>query len=530
MSTLSRALPEHLNPQRFEDAFDEFYFDEYDRHYNVTLGRHSFAIKTQLPLRIYLIEGLNGEDFEERHLLLPFLKIAQTLHSETGSWPEIDVEWELMCPGGLLLLDVSSLAAPDEETPLTTLLTQISSKLDKILSRREQDFAEAQKHYIKDLRGIAAFGEVVTTVQREFDQQPLRVINTNTKVRRLRYLAVLGSFAASGTSSARLTSLLLSWAEQHAAALSAHADSKGAILLSTGRQSAIPYLKAAKDLGILAPVGRGLALTNTGRTLTLLPTNPDGFSLTDAERLYFLFELLNYDRDILWPLLLLLRETPFVSKAELRTVFPKTYRNYLTTLREHCGNTRSRRLLDAALARSNQWQRAEKYMEHVVDPRVSWFVDLTLCSLDHSNVGLLPKGKALADGLAALSDEGVFVITQDFLRRWFFKTIARHSEGLDRKIETKVPAATAIEVLRRCCEDIRRKTTSLVPNRIVASTLFRLASIILFTEYSIAVDFADLQQFCATSERANQLGWRLRWSAAQNDGYLMPLSSSGAHL
>jgi hypothetical protein len=526
MPTVSQALPEHLNPRRFKSAFDEFYFDKYNGHYNVTLGRRSFAIKTRLPLRIYLIEGVHGEEFEERHILLPFLQIAEALHSETGKWPDIDVEWEMMCPGGLLLLDVSSLAVPDH--PLPSVLSHIASLLDKLLSRRERDFAGAERHYRQELGGIAAFGEAMSAIQKDFDQQPLRVVNTNTKVRRLRYLTVVGSLAATGTTSARINSQLLSWAAGHVDALSSYSDSKGAVLSATGQRSALPYLEAARNLGILAPVGRGLVLTNSGRALMLLPTNPDGFDLTDAERLFFLFDLLNYDRDILCPLLLLLRAKPALSKAELRKAFPDAYRSHLAGLRKHCGTARSRRYIDATLTRSNQWHRAEKYMEHIVDPRVSWFVDLTLCTLKDGEVALLPKGKALADRLAELLEEDVFVITQDFLRRWFFRTIARYTEGLGRTIETKITASAAADVLRRCCEDVRRSTTSLAPNRVVASTLFRLSSIVFFTEHSVAVDFNDLRQFFSRPENATTLGWRLRWSAAQNDGYLTPVSYSGA--
>jgi hypothetical protein len=528
MPTVSQALPEHLNPDRFKSAFDEFYFDEYSGHYNVTLGRRSFAIKPGLPLRIYLIEGVHGKEFEERHTLLPFLQIAEAMHSETGKWPDIDVEWELMCPGGLLLLDISSLAVAGQDSTLPSVVSHISSLLDKLLSRRGQDFAGAERHYRRELSGIAAFGEAMSAIQREFDQQPVRVVNTNTKVRRLRYLTVVGSLASTGTTSLRINSQLLSWAASHVEALSSYSDPKGAVLAATGQGSALPYLEAAKSLGILAPIGRGLVLTNSGRALMLLPTNRDRFELTDAERLFFLFDLLNYDRDMLCPLLLLLRENPTMQKAELRKAFPEAYRSHLVYLRKHCGTARSRRYIDATLTRSKQWQSAEKYMEHIVDPRVSWFVDLALCSLKDGEVALLPKGKELADQLAELVDEGVFVITQDFLRRWFFKAIARYSEGLGRTIETKLKASTAVDVLRRCCEDVRKSSASLAPNRVVASTLFRLTSIILFTEYSVAVDFSDLRQFFSRPENATTLGWRLRWSAAQNDGYLTPVSYSGA--
>jgi hypothetical protein len=521
-------LPDDLCPARFEAQFDEYYYDEYDGLYHLTFRGHPFSIKARLPLTICLSEGVNGEDLEERHRLLPFLRIAQAIHSELGKWPEINVLWAEMCPGGVFLLDVTSLATETGNTPLPALLDEISSKLDKLSKRKIQDFSDAEQNYRKRLSGIAAFGDAITTIRREFEESPHRVVNINTKVRRLRYVAVIGSLAKTGASAARLNSQLLAWADVHSGALSAHVDSKGAILSGTGMGSAKPYLEAAKALGILAPVGRGLTLTNSGRVLTLLASNPDQFQLTEAERLFFLFELLHWDRDFVWPLLLLLRDNPSVSKSALRAIFPDAYRAHLVRLRSFCGKSRPRRLLDEALSRVDKWERADSYMEHIVDPRVSWFVDLGLCSLDRTDIVLLPRGKALADEIVALADEGLLVITQEYLRRWFFRTIARHLEGQGRNIQTKLSRMSAIKILKRCCEELRLRTTSLVPNRIVASTLFRLASIIFFTEHAVAVDFADLHKLCSLPENVDQLGWRLRWSAAQNDGYLMPLSPAGA--
>jgi hypothetical protein len=100
---------------------------------------------------------------------------------------------------------------------------------------------------------------------------------------------------------------------------------------------------------------------------------------------------------------------------------------------------------------------------------------------------VLPRGKAFADELEALASEDVFIITEHFLRRWFFKTIVRHIESSDQQIHTKVSATTAIEVLRHCCDVIRHQTNSLVTNKVVASTLFRFASITLFTEHSFTI-------------------------------------------
>jgi len=527
MPTLSKPLPAALNPRRFQQHFSEYHHDSYTRRYHVTYGHHSFAISTHLPFTVSLVEGLNGEDLEERDQILPFLRLAQALHSSTGRWPGLDVEWADMCPGALILLDLSLLIEIKAYTSLPELLKDISTRIDSLLQGTKSDFAKAETHYSSVLKGIAAFGEAMTSIQREFDKEPNCVLNTNTKARRLRYVAVLARLASEGTTSTRLTNDLLLWATKQSEALLAHEDSKGAILLSTGRRSALPYLDLARSLAILTPVGKGLALTNSGRVLVLLPSKTDSFLLTIEERLYFLFEIMEHDRDFLLPLLMLLHDNPSQSKLALRREFPTAYKAHLTRLKEKCGTARSRRQIDAALQRIEHWESAERYMEHIVDPRVSWLVDLGLCSLAGNQIAMLPNGKSLAKEISELAKDNLFVITERFLKQWFFKTIAIRTEISDRHVEKKISEAAAIEVLKRCCDFVRDHTTSLARNRVVASTLFRFASIVFFVEHSVTMDFMDLLHFCSNQERMTKLGWRLRWSTAQNDGYLMPITYTG---
>ena len=362
------------------------------------------------------------------------------------------------------------------------------------------------------------------TIQREFDEEPVCVLNTNTKTRRLRFLAVTARLARTPSNAARLSTALLHWAAEHESSLRNHSDSKGAILASTGRASAVPYLNLAKEFGLLAPVGRGLALTNSGLTLSLLPTSNEVFSLQIEERLFFIFELLARDRDYICPLLILLAKGR-QKRAYLREAFPEIYAEHLRSHRLNCGTKRSRSLIDAALDRISRWRRATIYMEHIVDPRVSWLIDLDLCETEGDAAGLTRTGLKIANALAAHEEANAFMITKAFVRNRFFKSLGRIlSPPPEPRREGPVPPDELAHLLRACCEFIRRNTQSLAPNRVVASTLFRYAGIILFTQQGIAADFADLLAFFSNDATARLCGWRLRWQPAQDDGYLMPVT------
>lgn len=513
-------LPNNLNPNLFKDSLD-VYCDDYKDRYSLDQEDWGFLIDNRVPFTIYIAVGVNGKELYDRPEVLKLLRIAQWIHAKTGSWPALTDEWEDMCPGGLIKLDVTSFATISSSAPtLPEVLHTILSQLERVLNSPELAFDEAEKFYREKLKGLSSFNDALQTIQREFDERPLCALNTNTKTRRLRFLVVAARFAEIGVDSQRLASSILMWASQHADALQAHADSKGAILASTGIRSVSPYLGLAKEIGLLTNVGRGMTTTNVGRALILAAPPQDKFALCLEERLSFLFDLFIHDRDMICPLIVQLRDGK-QRKREIRRAFPETYKRHLNRLRAYCGTSRSRRQLDNALGRLDRWQRPEIYMEHIVEPRLSWLVDLQLCQFVGDEVELTDGGLHLASILADPHKENIIPITKEFLRRRYFKTIAPCLLDAQAQVEEKKPSREELGLLlNECCAFIKRNTKSLAVNRIVASTLFRYAGVVLFAQHRVAVDFRDLFRFFSQDEMSATFPWRFRWQAAQDDGYL----------
>jgi hypothetical protein len=526
LPTVKSRLPNNLNPNLFAKEANT-YCDDYKKRYSVDWGRWGFVIENNLPFRIFLCAGFNGKEVEDRWEILDLLRIAQQLHDDTGKWPALDDEWEEMCPGGLMKLDVTGLAATSTSSPtLPDVLGVVSGKLDRILSVRNLPFAEAEHYYRDSLRGLTAFSEAIRLIQRDFDEHPVCVLNTNTKTRRLRFVEVLARFVAAGLDSKKLLSSTLAWAHEHAGALQAYEDTKGAILLATGTRSVIPYLDLAKEIGILTTVGRGIALSNSGRALILLDESKSSFLLSIEERAYFLFDLLAYDRDILWPLLVFLREKK-VRKREVRREFPSRYKSHLERLRGFCGTGRARRQVDDTILRLEGWRRPDVYMEHVVDPRLSWLIDLQLCRFEADSVSLTEGGDRLAAILEGWSDDANLPLTKEYLRWQYFKQIAPClTESVSAGRRKKLPRNEVTTLLNGFCENVLKETKSLAPNRIVASTLFRFAGVRAFIDHMVALDFRDLIRFFTDEECAKNVQWQLRWQPAQDDGYLTRMNST----
>src|SRR5262249_1700164 len=146
----------------------------------------------RMPFTLYVITGIHGKGFADRELVRPLLRIAEKIRGDTGQWPRLTVEWETMCPGGLVKLDVTQLAnMKDGRATLPEILENISCRLNRFQASTNGDFAEAEMFYKDNLKQLNSFSETIRTAQKEFDDEPICVINTNTKCRRLRFVTVL---------------------------------------------------------------------------------------------------------------------------------------------------------------------------------------------------------------------------------------------------------------------------------------------------------------------------------------------------
>jgi hypothetical protein len=115
-------------------------------------------------------------------------------------------------------------------------------------------------------------------------------------------------------------------------------------------------------------------------------------------------------------------------------------------------------------------------------------------------------------------------VTVELLKTNFFRSLAPWLKTPGKGFNKSVSPDNIIALVRECCDYVHQHTKSLAANRIVASTLFRYAGIELYVRHKIAADFYALRRIVETSGTAEKLGWKLRWSESQADGYLMRLT------
>lgn len=165
-------LPQHQNPRRFSSL--DVYADEYNDCYSMQLGRYAFHVENSASLRLWLVEGINGEDVSERSRIIDLLRTAAAIHRKYGNWPELTTDWNDMCPGGVLKLDVTILVA-NINSELPELLNHVSSQIDCFLAS-STPFKLAEDHYREELIGLGAFDRAMDVMQTEFDAQPVRAL------------------------------------------------------------------------------------------------------------------------------------------------------------------------------------------------------------------------------------------------------------------------------------------------------------------------------------------------------------------
>jgi len=129
---------------------------------------------------------------------------------------------------------------------LPEVLDTISSQLERVINSPELAFDEAEKFYREKLKGLSS-STMRCKRYNVSSMSALCVLLTQIpKTRRLRFLVVAARFAEIGVDSQRLASSILMWASQHTDELQAHADSKGAILASTGIRSVFSIFRFSK--------------------------------------------------------------------------------------------------------------------------------------------------------------------------------------------------------------------------------------------------------------------------------------------
>lgn len=530
MSTLDyRLLPNPYDPIKFEKVLDVSSNDRINAYFVEKIYENEtylFLIPNNYYLEIFWCEWLIEYSINKRTLVCPFLRVATKIKHSTGYWPKLAIQDDgyIFEQGSFLKLDVTQLIE-NRNLELPEIISKLCQKIQKTKSDVHCGYSDAESYYFNELEGLKGFSKILLENQSELDANPHLALNTNTKARRLKYLTIIAKNVCKPIDIRSLSIKLLQWSKDNNAELTRYVDPKGAIIGLNGVVSAAPYIALAKEMKLITSVSKVIALTNTGKSLVLDQASnisENSFILSDYERLWYVYTILALDRDLILPILCTLQQGK-LKKSQLRRNFKDAYIEYLKGLFNHAGRQSSKRVVAEALKRVSSWSKAEKYSEHLVDPRISWLIDLGLVVKEESaSISLTRNGISIVELFKPLFKEYSPIVTEYILRRSFFRDIAprivpklqkvTHAENCDKKI--------FCGKLAEIFEFVRTQTISPIPNRIVASTCFRYAGLYFYLYHNIICDFTFLVQFLQDQRICQEIGWKLRWIKSENDGYL----------
>lgn len=353
-------------------------------------------------------------------------------------------------------------------------------------------------------------------------------IITNTKVRRLGYfLQVVKEIGKSSLGENAVIARLTSWSETNINLLEQHIDSTGTVKKSPKDTSAHRYLSCASNIGLMDTIGGECKLTKYGKVLLSLMdrTSFSPFSLTLTEACFLLNRLLLLDSDYLVPILQFLDEH---GECDLSTL-QKQFRNIVLSWLEvklryfFTREAESKNEILRAENRIKSWTKPEKYVEHIVPPRVHWLLDLQLLDWmvykKQSKFALATEGKTFFSHLRKVQNYAH--VDRTWLENDYFKSfleafLPNTGMVLFSALDRKKQRAIVLDFIERCLGIFR--TTELL--RIAASQFLYYTCVNLSVIDKISCGFDNLKQWLNEISADSKASYYFYWSAQQDDGHI----------
>src|SRR2546426_600992 len=209
---------------------------------------------------------------------------------------------------------------------------------------------------------------------------------TNTKTRRLAYLtAILLTLRQGSLSVQSLLKKLTIWSSEHHADLFRYYVHTGEITSTQKNSASTHYLDFAVKLKLIVLLSGMYQITRIGSVQAALiktyEQNPNPFLLNSAEKIFYTYCLLKADADILLTLVDSLLTRKEMSLALLQKTFQENFLGRLNAKLLSVQDEAVRMQLRDRRMKIKEWRHVERYVEHIVPPRLNWLLDLGI--LEH---------------------------------------------------------------------------------------------------------------------------------------------------
>ena len=235
-------------------------------------------------------------------------------------------------------------------------------------------------------------------------------MSTNTKVRRLGYFKLASSFIENK----KVTAVTINrkfevFSVNFTQELTVNENSKGLIKVTKTGISAKPYIDTAVNFDFINKINN---FYSSGKQLKVyqvlrseFPESSNVFLLSDFDKIFFLENILKYDFFYFGNLLEIIYIHERTSYIDIISVYKDKLINQLKEFNSFNRNRKVSNEINTVLKRILNWEKPEKYLEHVIMPRLNWMLDLNLVKLDRkNNVEITKIGDKLFENISIWND------------------------------------------------------------------------------------------------------------------------------
>lgn len=325
------------------------------------------------------------------------------------------------------------------------------------------------------------------------DDFNLTILHTSTKARRLGYLKLLSDLFDFGRNYPinRFNKVVEEAAATVESQLLKYKNSKGLIRKTKSGISAKPYVELAHDLALINYLRNSVAQGKMFKVYSELrpidSINQNYFKLNKLDKLFFLEQILRQDALYIFVMLESLFLYGVLSLSALQTIFHEAVLKKLKKFEEFVKDRESRKYkeLQNVRKRIEGWEKPDKYLEHVLMPRLNWMLDLGLVSFSPKNTFMIDeKGEKLLVHYWAWQDlYGEVAINLNGILDFVYITI--FSDLYEGGIENEQSEEAIKKLVKAVILDSFEHFKTIAPNRVTASQAISFTQYFLFLKHNI---------------------------------------------
>jgi len=356
------------------------------------------------------------------------------------------------------------------------------------------------------------------------DTFEVKILNSNTKTRRLGYLKILLKMfqEQSKIPLSKINNKFEKYCQDYNQFLERHKNKKGNVIVTKTGNSANPYIELAVNLGLIHKAAGIYQIGKTGKVYNILKERIDNktdnpFVFSKFDTAFFLELLLKEDYWLLYAILEQTAITPNIAYKYLKTDFKQILLTQIRQFIDEAQNYDSKKVLPLKIIerRINDWKKPEVYMEHVLMPRLNWLYDMEFIELKNDlSFSLTESGERLLYNLSAWSDIALHKIVSPlaYIDNYFMKII-----NFVFDLKKQEYAKHNSIAFNKCLEDSFLLFKTLAPNRITFSLFVSYTKQMLFWNSSEIIDTEDIRKYFESRQISDYI---FKYQEHYKDGYI----------